>query len=144
MDGTLPREGVSDRRLTTPRTEPANARVRIEYADHNEGFAASLPVTGRLARPLFASDDPRPWWVVDLDDTIEYQLKIGDPYQFRLVQSGELVIGTREQNRAIGGSEPTHVHILLPLRADATEGSDLRVEEFYHVAWGVCRREDAI
>jgi hypothetical protein len=118
-------------------------RVKIEYADQNESFAASLPVTGRLSRPLFAGDDPRPWWVVVLDDTVEYQLKVGDPYQFRLIRSGELVIGTREQNREIGGREATAVHILLPLRADATQGSDLRVPEFYHVAWGVCSREDA-
>jgi len=124
--------------------ELANVHVTIEYADQNESFAASLPVTGRLSRPLFAADDPRPWWIVVLDRTIEYQLKVGEPYQFRLIQSGELVIGTREQNRAIGAHEPTAVYILLPLRADATKGSDLRVSEFYRAAWGVCRREDAV
>ena len=124
--------------------ELANVRVTIEYADQNEDFAASLPVAGRLSRPLFATGDPRPWWVVILDRTIEYQLKVGDSFQFRLIKSGELVIGTREQNRAIGGDEPTAVHILLPFRPDATETSDLRVSEFFHAAWGICRRKDAV
>jgi hypothetical protein len=124
--------------------ELANVRVTIEYADQNESFAAILPVTGRLLRPLFAANDPAPWWIVALDHTIEYQLKVGDRYQFRLVESGELVIGTREQNRAIGEREPTAVYILLPVSADATRGSDLRVSEFYKAAWGVCRREDAV
>ena len=120
-----------------------NVRVRIEYADQNDGFAACLPATGRLMRPLVAGDDPRPWWVVALDQPLEYQLKVGEPYQFRLIRSGELVIGTRERGRAIGGPEPTSVHILLPLRAEATSGSQLRVPEFYQAAWGVCHREDA-
>ena len=119
-------------------------RVTIDYADQNESFAAVLPVTGHLIRPLFAANDSRPWWIVALDHSIEYQLKVGEPYQFRLVESGELVIGTREQNRAIGDREPTAVHILLPLSADATKGSDLRVPEFYPAAWGECRREDAV
>jgi hypothetical protein len=124
--------------------ELANTRVTIEYADQNESFAPMLPVSGRLLRPLFAANDSRPWWIVVLDRSIEYQLKVGEPYQFRLVQSGELIIGTREQKRAIGDREPTAVHILLPLSADSTKGSDLRVPEFYKVAWGVCRREDAV
>ena len=122
----------------------ANVRVKIEYADQNEDFAASLPVTGRPLRPLSADNDPRPWWIVVLDQPIEYQLKVGEPYEFRLIRSSELVIGTRENNRAIGGREPTAVHIYLPLRAEATARSDLKVSEFYHVAWGVCRREDAV
>ena len=121
----------------------AGTRVSVEYADQNDDFARCLPATGRLARPLVADNDPRAWWVVMLDQTLEYQLKVGEPFQYRLITTSELVIGSRVRGEEIGQAEAASVHILLPLNPTATAGDQLRTADFYHVAWGVCRRENA-
>ena len=117
-------------------------RVRIEYLDQNESFAQHLPVTGRLARQLAAADGQR-WWVVTLDYPLEYQRHVAEPLQFELVRSSEVVIGNRWQGREIGGSEPTSVHILVPLSATATQAGTLRPDAFHAVAWGMCYAEAA-
>ena len=120
-----------------------DTRIRIEYADQNEGFARCLPATGRLSHTLAADNDSRPWWVVELEVPLEYQLKIGEPHHYRLITAHELVIGIRAENDEIGYAQEAAVHILLPLAEGATSGDRLRNAEFYHVAWGVCRRDDA-
>ena len=124
--------------MTRPTT-----RVRIEYEDQNEAFSRCLPATGGLVRRLTADKDPRPWWIVALDEPIEYQLKIGEPFEYRLITARELVIGSRARGQEVGDHPAAAVHILLPLADGATVGDTLRTSDFYHVAWGVCRREDA-
>ena len=75
----------------------AGLRVKIEYADQNEGFAGCLPVIGHLSHVLNADNDPRPWWVLDHDTSLEYQLKVGEPHQYRLITTHQLVIGSRAE-----------------------------------------------
>src|SRR5437870_4684998 len=127
-------------------------RVRIEYADQNEGFRASLPASGVLDRKMTADNDSRPWWVVALDQPLQYQLldqplqyqlKVAEPSEYRLVGARQLVVGSRASGHEVGGRTPAAVHILLPLTAEATKGERLRTSDFFHVAWGVCHREDA-
>ena len=121
----------------------AGLRVKIEYADQNEGFASCLPVTGQLSHILNTDNDPRPLWVVDLDTPLEYQLKVGEPHEYRLITTHQLVIGSRAEGEDIGSRQSAAVHILLPLVNSATLGQRLRTPEFYHAAWGMCRKDDA-
>jgi hypothetical protein len=121
----------------------STTRVRIEYADQNEAFARCLPATGRLLRPLTADNDLRPWWVVKLDEPLEYQVKVGEPFQYRLITTRELVIGSRVLGEEIGQQEAASVHIYLPLNDAATVGDRLVTSDFQHVAWGICQRDDA-
>ena len=97
-------------------------RVRIEYADQNEGFRASLPASGVLDRKMTADNDSRPWWVVALDQPLQYQLKVAEPSEYRLVGARQLVVGSRASGHDVGGRTPAAVHILLPLTAEATKG----------------------
>ena len=115
----------------------STTRVRIEYADQNEAFSRCLPVTGSLARAMTADNDSRPWWIVALDEPLEYQLKVGEPFQYRLITTHELVIGSKVQGQEVGGDSAVSVHILLPLSEAATRGDRLRNSEFYGAAWGV-------
>jgi len=118
-------------------------RVVIDYADQNESFRACLPVAGTVQHGLREAKGPRTWWVIQLDSPLEYQLKVGEPFNFRLITSSQLVIGARVNGQDVGSTAPVPVHILLPLTPEATSGSDLRPEEFYGIAWGNCTRQDA-
>jgi hypothetical protein len=117
-------------------------RVRIEYFDQNEQFGKLLPVRGYLRRSLTGAHGRR-WWVVDLDQPLEYQRKVGEPFRFEVIRTSELVIGSRRQGHEVGETEPTSVHILVPLGLDATQAGDLELTRFDHVAWGICHVEDA-
>jgi len=117
-------------------------RVRIEYLDQNESFARYLPLSGRATRTLLESDGRR-WWVVELDQSFGYQHLVKAPFQFRQIQVSEIVIGNRWQGHEVGESEPTSVHILLPLVDSATAGNTLRPDDFQAVAWGTCHAEAA-
>ena len=110
-------------------------RVRLEYEDQNERFARHLPVTGRLSRQVPGSDG-RQWWIMALDAPLEYQHKVGEPFQYRLVRTTELVLGNRSSEQMIGGAAAAPVHILVPLEPEATRGDSVRLDAFAHVAWG--------
>ena len=111
-------------------------RARLEYEDQNEDFACHLPVTGRLSRQVPGSDG-RQWWIMTLDAPLEYQHKVGEPFQYRLVRTTELVLGNRWPDQVIGERAPAPVHILVPLEAAATRGDSVRLDAFAQVAWGV-------
>jgi len=120
----------------------ASMRVRIDYSDQNEAFAPLLPVAGELER-LIPSPDKRKWWIVKLDKPLEYQRKIGEPFRYQLVRAEFLVVGSRWQGYEIGESEPTSVHILVPLGAPSAPAAELDPSQYDHVAWGMCTVEDA-
>lgn len=112
-------------------------RVRIEYLDQNEQFTSCLPVSGHVGREL-ADEGGHRWWVVTLDEPLEYQREIGDTREYQLVTTSQLAVGSRWQGLEIGGPEPTSVHILVPLEPDAVGQTVLQPDAFDHVAWGMC------
>jgi hypothetical protein len=118
-------------------------RLRIEYFDQNASFERCLPVTGQGMRVLKSVSDARSWWVVQLDKPLEYQLRVGEPYQYRLLRVRDIVIGTRLEGQQVGEASPAHVHIYLPLSEGATDGPDMNASLFYHAAWGTSSTEDA-
>lgn len=112
-------------------------RVRIEYLDHNDAFARLLPVSGTVIQALTNHEGPAIWWVVRLDQQMEYQLG-ADGTGHRLLSVSEIVVTSRWEGYEVGGDEPTSVHILLPLEQSATMGPSYQPEAFYAVAWGMC------
>ena len=58
------------------------SRVRLEYDDHGEGFARHLPVAGRVVRRCTAATGPADWYLVELDEPLDYQHARGPNFQF--------------------------------------------------------------
>ena len=116
-------------------------RVRLEYFDQNESFASVLPRQGVIARQLRAAQGVDDWFAVDLDEPFDYQIKFGEPFRFRLLHCECVLVRSRWQGYRIGEVEPTSVFILLiPDRALLME-EPIRLEDFHHVAWGMCHTE---
>ena len=69
-------------------------RVRLEYFDQNESFAPCLPREGAILKRV-ATSNVDDWYLVELDQPIEYQIKIGDPYKYKLVETSHLLIRSR-------------------------------------------------
>ena len=106
----------------------------------DEGFTDCLPRSGTVENRIREDVTGVDWHVVKLDEPVEYQMKIGEPYQYRLVRSDYLLIRSRWQGHDVGMDEPTSVHILLPLREQVTKQGILDLKDVCHVGWARCSR----
>lgn len=116
-------------------------RVKIEYFDHNEGFASLLPRSGVIARKIQSKgvDD---WFIIRLDEPFDYQIRNSDLSSLLLLHCENILIRSRWQGHQIGDGEPTSVFILLIQDEADLQSEPVNVEQFYHVAWGMCSLEN--
>jgi hypothetical protein len=111
-------------------------RLRIEYYDHNESFATQLPRLGTVSATYFDANGVGPWLLVDLDEPLQYQLKVGEPFQFRALQVDAFLIRSRWQGKEVGDSDGVSVFILLVEQGSHPSGSVIDPKAYFHVAWG--------
>ena len=88
-------------------------RVRIEYFDHSEHMASILPRQGNIIRQLQAENNVNDWFLVELDEPFEYQIKVAEPFTFRILNCDRILIRSRWKGKRIGDKKPTSVFILL-------------------------------
>jgi hypothetical protein len=101
-------------------------RLRIEYFDQNESFAASLPREGIVEDELQFTDSRGPWFLVKLDEPLSYQ---GSRYS-------NLLLMSRWDGMPIGAKEPTSAFVLLVPQGVVPSPSH-SFKEFPHVAWAM-------
>ncbi len=65
-------------------------------------------------------------------------MKIGEPFQYRLVMSKRLLICSRSVGQEVGQREPVQIFILLVTNGDMLQEGRVDVKKLYHAAWGVC------
>ena len=103
----------------------------------NLPVAHCLPREGTILKRV-ASTNVDNWYLVELDQPIEYQIKVGEPYKYKLVEACHLLIRSRWADNAIGDIEPTSVFIVLVEHSQLPLALPLEIEQYYHVAWGMC------
>ena len=101
-------------------------KLRIEYFDQNESFAALLPREGFVVSTPKCADSQLTWYLVRLDEPLLYE---GTEHSHFLVAS-------RWQGQVVGGHAATSVFILLvPSSTLVADGFSHKA--FFHVAWGM-------
>ena len=116
-------------------------RVRIEYADQNESFRKMLPRCGTIVRTLRETSTGKEWSLLRLDEPFDWQHKIGEPYQFRLLKVDHLLVASRWLGVNIGGPEPAAVFIALVDEGFVPTGEALDIRQYVWIAWGMCHTE---
>ena len=116
-------------------------RVRIEYADQNEAFAALLPRVGVLVRGYTDIHGNSDWSLLKLDEPFEYQVKVREPFQFRLLNVGHFLIRSRWAGQVVGNSAPMAVFVLLVDDAQVPVQDPFDPALYLHVAWGTAVAE---
>lgn len=107
-------------------------KLRIEYFDHNERFAALLPREGAVVSTPTCADSPLRWHLVCLDDPLVYDA----------IEYTQILVASRWQDRAVGAREATSVFILLvPPSLTVADGFSHKL--FLHAAWGMAHVVDA-
>jgi hypothetical protein len=113
-------------------------RLRIEYFDQNEAFAQYLPRTGEVSRELRSANGAGLWFLLDLDDPFEYQMKVGDAFRFRLARINAFLVRSRWEGKDVGDAEGTSVFILLVEEARHPTTDMVDPDAYVHIAWGMC------
>ncbi len=101
-------------------------RLRIDYYDQNAAFEKLLPRSGTVDRTVASTNSLLTWYLVRLDDPVQYEGSLFD----------RLLIASRWQGRSVGEPEPTSVFILIvPIGTEVGQG--FNTSEFAHVLWGI-------
>ena len=116
-------------------------RVRVEYDDQNEAFASMLPRSGELVGRYGDVHGNSDWFRVRLDTPLEYQEKVGEPYQFRLLNVTDFLIRSRSATHALGTADSVPVFILLVNASQKPVPNPFDPSAYVHVAWGLCMVE---
>ena len=127
--------------MLMPMNNIVGTRVRLDYFDQNEDFAPLLPRSGTISRQLTSRDGADDWFLVNLDDPFEYQIKVGEGYQYSLLKCDKLLVRSRWADYEVGGKEETSVFILLVPDDFLIEKEPIDIDKFHHVAWGMCHSE---
>ena len=101
-------------------------RLRIEYLDQNESFAAQLPREGVVVAQPTSSDSELSWYLVRLDAPVTYQQ----------AAYTHLLLASRWKGHPLGAPEPTSVFILLVPQSEAMVANGFSHKRYLHVAWG--------
>ena len=116
-------------------------RVRIEYVDQNESFGKVLPRRGTIVRTFRETSTGKEWSLLRLDEPFEWQHKIGEPFQFRVLKVDHLLVASRWIGVNIGGPEPAAVFIALVDEGFVPSGEALDIRQYVFIAWGMCHME---
>jgi len=111
-------------------------QIKVEYGDQNESFKDLLPRSGLIVREVSLEDWNAGWYLLQLDEPFDYQHKISEPYVFRAMRIGHLLIKSRWEGVQIGEAR-TSVFVLLVPDASVFETGKVSSEDFVQACWGV-------
>jgi hypothetical protein len=97
-----------------------------------------LPRCGSIVRTLREISTGKAWTLVRLDEPFEWQHKIGEPLQFRLLNIDHLLVAPRWIGVDIAGTEPAAVFVNLVDRECVPIGEALDIRQYVGIAWGMC------
>ena len=108
-------------------------RLRVEYFDQNESFAAQLPREGVVVAQPKSGDSDLSWYLVRLDAPVTYEHAVYT----------HVLLASRWDGHPLVGPEPTSVFILLvpPPHTSVVDGFSHK--RYLHVAWGMSSVVDA-
>jgi len=116
-------------------------RLTVAYSDHNEAFARYLPRAGRVVGTLSSDVGTPGWCLLELEAPFDYQLKVGEAFRFREIVVTHFLLRSRWAGHDIGGATPTSVFILLVEQGAVPIKAPIHVEDYVHIAWGMCTCE---
>lgn len=114
-------------------------RVRLDYHDHGESFARHLPVEGTVSRRCTASTGPDDWYLVELDEPIDFQHPTGPHYRFERLVVPRVLIRSRFAGEPLGPDSEPSVFLLLVGEGQEVPEGPLEIDAYVHVCWARCR-----
>jgi hypothetical protein len=117
---------------------PVGHRVRLEYDDQNASFARRLPVEGTISRRCIAATGSEDWFLVELDEPIDYPHEAGPGSQLQRFAVAHVLIRSRWTSMPIGPGASPSVFLLLVQQSQEVSESGLIIDDFIHACWARC------
>jgi hypothetical protein len=114
------------------------SRVRLEYEDQNESFEIHLPVEGTVSRRCTATTGPDDWYLVELDEPIEYQHEVGPKFHFVRLVVPKVLIRSRWEGVPISPTTSPSVFLVLVHEDQTLPDKSVVIEDLIHVCWARC------
>jgi hypothetical protein len=111
------------------------SRLRVEYADQSESFAAFMPFCGTVRRQVAIHDWGSDWLVLQLDDPFVYQT-FSQPQGYRGHRVSHILVRSRWAGCPVGGTQ-TSVFVLLDLHHVLDEHRVYVAADFFLACWGI-------
>ena len=111
----------------------------VEYSDQNDCFAQFLPRAGQVIGEFSDTTGNNGWYLLELNEPFDYQIKVGNPFQFRGTTITHFLIRSRWQGYAPGASEPVSVFVLLVEKGSVPTHGPVEMKHYIHAAWGMWR-----
>jgi hypothetical protein len=112
-------------------------QITVEYSDQNEDFKHLLPRSGRVVREVSLEDWGAGWSLLELDDALDYQQKVAEPYVFKNLHITHLLIKSRWEGTVVGDNRPVSVFVLLVPDVSTLGSGIASSNDFIHVCWGM-------
>ena len=112
--------------------------VKLEYLDQNEQFASLMPLKGTIVGQSESESGESDWYMVDLNEPIEYQIKVGLSHQYKLLSTTQMLIRSRWKDQPIDACEATSVHIVLVDQTKMKGHGKVNIDDHFHICWGMC------
>jgi len=112
------------------------ARLRVEY--EGEGLESYLPRSGQVMAQLSDASGNGDWLLLALDEPMNYQLKVGEPYQFRALEIGHFLLRSRVVGQPLGQAQPTSAFVLLVEESRMPITTPFDEKQYPFVAWASC------
>jgi hypothetical protein len=111
-------------------------QITVEYYDQNESCKHLLPRSGLIVRKVSLEDSKADWYLLQLDEPFDYQHKISEPYVFREMRIGHLLVKPRWEDVKIDEAG-TSVFVLLVTDVSVFDTGKVSNKDFIHACWGV-------
>ena len=114
-------------------------KIKIDYYDQNEDFAKFLPRSGQIMQQLTDEYGNNDWFLVELDEAFDYQLKTGENFQFKLINCDKFLIRSRWRDQQINSKDGTSIFIMLIPDEKKLANVPIRISDYVHIAWGYAK-----
>jgi hypothetical protein len=112
---------------------------RFTIAHEGEGLAEFLPRAGAVVAQFSDGVGNADWRLLALDDPFEYEVKVGEPFLFRIMIVTHFLIRPRWFGNAVGVPERLSVFVLLVDQESVPKVGPIDVDAYVFAAWGECR-----
>tara|TARA_B110000093_G_scaffold167258_1_gene193283 strand:- start:1331 stop:1735 length:405 start_codon:yes stop_codon:yes gene_type:complete len=116
--------------------EIIGTRVTLAEDEGRRLFADQLPLNGEIEK-VYPGELHNPWCLLKLDQGFDYQVENKETKEFRGFRVDRILIRSRWEGCAAGGTQPTSVFVLIADEESKFDTDKIDIKDFYFESWAM-------
>jgi len=112
-------------------------RMKLTYLDQAENLKYLFPIEGLLLSQYYSSNGTTGFYRFNLDNPPQIQLKINEPFGFKLIIPHYFVIRSKEHNKILEKDNGVSVHVFIPVNKSFDLKNGFNLESLWHATWAI-------